>query len=142
MGFTSEIRVLALGLITDRGRIFVSQGYDAKKKQTYYRSLGGGVDFGETSAMALEREFQEELDAALANIRYLGCLENIFEYDGKPGHEIVQLYACDFRDRRFYELESVEFNEGKRKKLALWVDCDRFRNGELTLYPNGIERYL
>jgi 8-oxo-dGTP pyrophosphatase MutT (NUDIX family) len=142
MGFTSEIRVLALGLITDRARTFVSQGYDAKKKQTYYRSLGGGVDFGEASAVALEREFQEELEAALTNIRYLGCLENIFEFDGKPGHEIIQLYACDFCDRRFYEQESVEFNEGKRKKLALWVDYDRFLSGELTLYPSGIEKYL
>jgi 8-oxo-dGTP pyrophosphatase MutT (NUDIX family) len=142
MGFTSEIRVLALGLITERSRTFVSQGYDSKKKQTYYRSLGGGVDFGEASAVALEREFQEELEAALTNIRYLGCLENIFEFDGKPGHEIIQLYACDFCDRRFYEQESVEFNEGKRKKLALWVDCDRFLSGELTLYPSGIEKYL
>jgi 8-oxo-dGTP pyrophosphatase MutT (NUDIX family) len=142
MGFTSGIRVLALGLITDRSRTFVSHGYDAKKKQIYYRSLGGGVDFGEASAVALEREFQEELDAALTNIRYLGCLENIFEFDGKPGHEIIQLYACDFCDRHFYELESVEFNEGKRKKLALWVDCDRFLSSELTLYPNGIEKYL
>ncbi len=142
MGFTSEIRVLALGLITDRSRTFVSQGYDPKKKQTYYRSLGGGIDFGETSIIALEREFQEELNAALTNIRYLGCLENIFEYNGKPGHEIVQLYACDFRDRHFYEIESMEFNEGKRKKLALWVDCDRFHSGELVLYPNGIEKYL
>jgi hypothetical protein len=26
--------------------------------------------------------------------------------------------------------------------MALWVDCDRFRSGELMLYPNGIERYL
>lgn len=142
MGFTSEIRVLALGLITDRDRTFVSQGYDAKKKQTYYRSLGGGVDFGEASAVALEREFQEELEAALTNILYLGCLENIFEFDGKPGHEIIQLYACDFCDRHFYERESVEFNEGKRGKLALWIDCDRFLSGELTLYPNGIEKYL
>jgi 8-oxo-dGTP pyrophosphatase MutT (NUDIX family) len=142
MGFSSEIRVLALGLIVDGTRTFVSQGYDPKKDRTYYRSLGGGVDFGETSLQALEREFHEELGAKLTNIRYLSCLENIFEYNGKPGHEVIQLYACDFRDRNFYEIESKEFNEGKRKKIALWVDCDRFRSGELTLYPIGIEAYL
>jgi 8-oxo-dGTP pyrophosphatase MutT (NUDIX family) len=142
MGFSSEIRVLALGLILDGSRTFVSQGYDSKKAQTYYRSLGGGVDFGETSAQALEREFQEELGTKLTNIRYLCCLENIFEFNGKPGHEIIQLYACDFLDRHFYEIESMEFNEGKRKKIALWVDCDRFRSAELPLYPQGIEAYL
>jgi len=40
--------------------------------------MGGGVDFGETSRDALQREFQEEIQAELTNIRHLGCLENLF----------------------------------------------------------------
>jgi 8-oxo-dGTP pyrophosphatase MutT (NUDIX family) len=142
MGYTPTIRVLALGLIRDRDRLFISQGYDEIKKQTFYRALGGGVDFGEPSEVALVREFQEELQAEIANIQYLGCLENLFSFNGKPGHEIIQLYSCDFSDRHFYNLEQMEFLEGERRKLALWVETKRFLTGELVLYPQGMERFL
>ncbi|HEY9858297.1 MAG TPA: NUDIX hydrolase [Candidatus Obscuribacterales bacterium] len=146
----NQIRVLALGLIQDRqaaaaekgDRIFVSEGYDPVKQQTFYRALGGGVDFGETSLTALQREFQEEIQAELANIRYLGCLENVFVFDGRPGHELIQLYRCDFADPKFYELDELIFVEGNHRKKALWVESDRFKSGELTLVPEQFFDYL
>jgi 8-oxo-dGTP pyrophosphatase MutT (NUDIX family) len=55
-----EIRVLALGLITQGDRTFISEGYDPIKQQTFYRAMGGGVDFGETSLEALQREFKKK----------------------------------------------------------------------------------
>ncbi|MEN9218668.1 MAG: NUDIX hydrolase [Gloeomargarita sp. DG_2_bins_126] len=142
MGYSRQIRVLALGLIQQGDRVFLSEGYDPARQLTFYRALGGGVDFGEPSAVALEREFQEELQAQLKDIEYLGCLENIFTYNGQPGHEIIQLYRCGFADPRFYELESLEFQEGERRKIARWVPQERLLNGELTLYPTGFSRYL
>ncbi|MBW4495127.1 MAG: NUDIX hydrolase [Oscillatoria princeps RMCB-10] len=137
-----EIRVIALGLIRDGDRIFLSEGYDPVKQQTFYRALGGGVDFGETSYQALQREFQEEIQAELTNIRYLGCLENIFVYSGQPGHELIQLYQCDFADSKFYLLEQLTFAEGERQKKALWVEFDKFKSGELRLVPEAIFEYL
>ncbi|MEN9216765.1 MAG: NUDIX hydrolase [Gloeomargarita sp. HHBFW_bins_162] len=142
MGHSNHIRVLALGLIQQGDRVFLSEGYDPARQLTFYRALGGGVDFGEPSAVALEREFYEELQARLKDIEYLGCLENIFTYNGKPGHEIIQLYRCAFVDPKFYELESVEFQEGERRKIARWVPVERLLSGELTLYPEGFHRYL
>ncbi len=130
-----QIRVLALGLIKQGDRVFISQGYDPVKQKTFYRAMGGGVDFGETSFEALQREFQEEIQAQLTNISYLGCLENLFTFNGKPGHELLQVYQCDFVDPKFYELESLTFAEGKRQKTALWVDISRFKSGELLLVP-------
>ncbi len=111
-----EIRILALGIIRDDKRIFISEGYDPAKQQTFYRAMGGGVEFGETSREALQREFWEEIQAELTNIRYLGCLENLFTYDSRPGHEILQVYHCDFADHRFYRLEQLTFAEGSRQK--------------------------
>ncbi|GAB1540707.1 NUDIX hydrolase [Scytonema sp. NUACC21] len=137
-----EIRILALGLIRDGDRTFISQGYDPTNQQTFYRAMGGGVDFGETSLEALKREFQEEIQADLTNIQYLGCLENLFTFNGQPGHEIIQLYQCDFVDPKFYQLEKLEFNEGKRRKTALWVDINRFKSGELRLVPEQFLDYL
>lgn len=137
-----EIRVLALGLVQDGDRVFISEGYDPVKQQTFYRAMGGGVDFGETSHDALQREFQEEIQAELANIRYLGCLENLFVFNGRQGHEILFVYQCDFVDPKFYQLEQLVFAEGKREKTALWVEISRFKSGELKLVPEQFFAYL
>jgi 8-oxo-dGTP pyrophosphatase MutT (NUDIX family) len=138
---SKKIRVLALGLIQDQDRLFLSQGYDSVKQENFYRALGGGVDFGEQSRDALEREFLEEIQATLTNIQYLGCLENIFVHNEKPGHEIIQLYKCDFADPKFYQIEQLTFKEGKREKIALWVPLERILSGELILYPDNFIDY-
>lgn len=137
-----EIRVLALGIIRKGDRVFISEGYDPVKQQTFYRAMGGGVDFGETSLEALQREFQEEIQAELTNIKYLGCMENLFTFNGKPGHEILFVYECDFVDPKFYQLEELTFAEGERKKRALWTQIDRFKSGELKLVPEQFFEYF
>jgi 8-oxo-dGTP pyrophosphatase MutT (NUDIX family) len=137
-----QIRVLALGIIRDGDRLFVSEGYDAVKHSKFYRVLGGGVEFGETSHDALQREFREEIQAELTNIHYVGCLENIFMYQGKLGHEIMQLYRCEFANPKFYQLDTVTFTEGgDREHKAMWIDIARFKSGELQLVPEGFLRY-
>lgn len=142
MWIQGQIRVLALGLIHRGDRLFLSQGYDAVKQDYFYRALGGGIDFGESSEVALYREFQEELQAEITNLKYLGCLENIFTFDGNSGHELIQLYQCDFVDEKFYQLESTTFMEGTREKTALWVEIDRLRSGEFRLVPENFLDYL
>ncbi|MBD2571196.1 NUDIX hydrolase [Anabaena lutea] len=143
MNKPGQIRVIVLALIRDGDRIFVSEGYDPTKQSTFYRALGGGVEFGETSRVALEREFQEEIQADLTNIRYLNCIENLFTFDGKQGHEIIQLYECDFADSKFYQIESITFSETpERKHRALWIDISKFKSGELRLVPEVFFDYL
>ncbi|MFO5527622.1 MAG: NUDIX hydrolase [Cuspidothrix sp.] len=143
MNKEGQIRVIVLALIRDDNRIFVSEGYDRAKQSTFYRALGGGVEFGETSRIALEREFQEEIQAELTNIRYLNCIENLFTFDGRQGHEIIQLYQCDFADPQFYQIESLTFSETpERKHRALWIDIAKFKSGKLRLVPEVFFDYL
>ncbi|MEM9537991.1 MAG: NUDIX domain-containing protein [Cyanobacteria bacterium P01_E01_bin.42] len=142
MSKSGKIRVLALGLIRDGDRLFLSEGYDRVKDERFYRALGGGVDFGETSLIALQREFQEELQADLTNIHYLGCLESLFTFNGKAKHEILQVYQCDFANVNFYQREEIFFNEGKREKKALWIPRDRCLSGELKIVPKSFLTYL
>lgn len=137
-----EIRILVLGLIRQGDRLFLAEGFDPLKQQNFYRAMGGGVDFGETSLDALKREFFEEIQAELTNIKYLGCLESIYVFKGEPGHEIIQLYQCDFVDPKFYQLKRIPFNEGKRKKTALWVDINQCRSGELRVVPEQFLEYV
>lgn len=140
-----RIRTIALGLIQDdRDRLFVYEGHDPTTQQAFYRALGGGIEFGESSQDALQREFLEEIQADLTNIHYLGCLENRFTYGGKPHHEIVQLYRCDFADAKFYSLDRLTFTElnSTSDETAFWVACDRFRSGELRLVPEQCLAFL
>lgn len=139
---SGEIRVLALGIIRDGARVFISEGYDPVKQQTFYRAMGGGVDFGETSLAALQREFQEEIQAELTNIKYLGCTENLFTFNGKQGHEVLFIYQCDFVDPKLYQLSELTFAEGQRKKRALWVEIERFKSQELKLVPEQFFEYF
>ena len=137
-----SIRVVALGWIRNGDRILVGEGFDQVKQNRFYRALGGGVDFGETSLVALKREFDEELGVDLTNIRHLATIENLFTFNGNPGHEIIQLYECDFVDRALYEQESLVYTESDDKKTAVWVAVERFRSGELRLVPEQCLQYL
>jgi len=143
MNNPNEIRFLVLGLIKDNNnRVFLSQGYDASQQAYFYRPLGGGIEFEERSLDALKREFKEELDASLTNIQYLTCLESIFSFNGQPGHEVIQLYQCDFTNPDFYTTEEVQFNEGKRQKIARWVEIEKCRSGTLNVVPEQVRQYL
>ncbi|MDY7004759.1 MAG: NUDIX hydrolase [Cyanobacteriota bacterium] len=141
MSKKNKIRVLALGLIRDGDRLFISQGYDSVKQEFFYRVMGGGVNFGEYSRDALQREFQEEIQAELTNIKYLGCMENIFLFNGEERHELIQLYKCDFADKKFYQTKELTFWEKERKKTALWVSIDRLKSGELKIVPENFLEY-
>lgn len=139
---SDQIRLIALGLIRNGEYIFVSQGYDPLKGAYFYRALGGGVEFGENSLVALKREFQEEIQAELNHVEYLGCLENIFTYNGQPCHEVIQLYQCDFMDPKLYQSERLVFKEGKHEKVAFWISIKDFQSGSLKLVPEEFLQYL
>ena len=97
--------------------IFVLEGYDPKKDETFYRPIGGGIEFGELAKEAAVREFQEELGTNIIVDNDVQVFENIFEYNGKPGHEVVfildanlvnsQLFMVLFCPRAFLKLEKV-----------------------------------
>jgi 8-oxo-dGTP pyrophosphatase MutT (NUDIX family) len=134
-----RIRPLALGIFRHAGRLLVFEGYDAIKDQTFYRPLGGGIEFGETGAHALAREIREEIGAEVTNVRYLGLCENIFTYAGKIGHEIVLLYEAELAERSLYERDIIEAVEANGSTfMALWKPLADFADGRVLLYPDGL----
>ncbi len=136
-----RIRSIALGLIEHEGHVFVSQGKNLG--ETFYRFLGGGIDFGETSQAALEREFQEEIQAALTDIEYITCLDNIFSYNGKPKHELIQLFRARFVDDAFYQIsERFRLVEGNRATQAFWLETQQILDGTCHLVPESCLPYL
>lgn len=138
-----KIRAIALGLIEHNGHIFVSRGRDPVTEETFYRFLGGGIEFGETSAAALTREFMEEVQAALTAVEYITCLDNIFTYKGKPKHELIQLFRAQFVSSKFYQLEETfELVEGDRIEQAFWLATDKVFSGDCRLVPESCIQYL
>lgn len=67
-----EIRPIVLGIVKKDNKILVSEGYDKTKNETFYRSIGGGIEFLENSKDALKREFKEELDIDINVGEFLG----------------------------------------------------------------------
>ncbi len=68
---TSQIRPIALCLFRHADKLLVFEGYDEIKRQTFYRPLGGAIEFGEYSHETIAREIREELGAEVAGVRYL-----------------------------------------------------------------------
>lgn len=140
---SQAIRVIAIAVIRKEDSILVFEGYDDVTKEIYYRPLGGGLAFGEYSIDALRREFREELDADLTNLRYLETLENVFTCCGKEGHQVIIIYEGEFVDLAFYrqaEIRGMEDNGEPFK--AKWMPLDDFHAGKFPLYPTGLLELL
>jgi 8-oxo-dGTP pyrophosphatase MutT (NUDIX family) len=135
MGKKPRIRPIALCLLRRGDHILVHEGYDSVKQAGFARSLGGGIDFGETSQDAVIREIKEELGVDITDVVLLGIVENIFEYEGEPGHEIVFIYDGRFVDEALYERDSLAVVEGKREFKAVWRSLQELRSGTARLVP-------
>jgi len=134
-----EIRPIALGLAIKNNKVLVSEGYDKVKDQTFYRCLGGGIEFLEKSDEALKREFKEEIGADVTVKEFLGLEENIFTFNGKNGHELIFVYNVDVKDSDYKDeytiLDEVD-------SYAVWMDIKQFKNGKEILYPTTVIKYL
>lgn len=140
----NRIRPLAICVFLKNNRILVAEGYDPVKQQTFYRPLGGGIEFGEKSEDTVRRELMEEIGAEVGEVWYLGALENIFIFNGAPGHEIVQVYDGVLKDSGLYEQAVIVGKEAEIDEsfTAVWMSLRRFESGESILYPTGLLELL
>lgn len=133
------IRPIAICVIRNRNRILVFEAHDHVKHQTFYRPLGGGINFGEHAADAVARELREELGAAISAPKYLATLENIFTLNGQPRHELVWIYEASLLDAALYHEERlVAREEDGNTSPVSWMPIEDFRTGRAILYPDGL----
>ena len=134
-----RIRPIAVGLVWSAGRLLVEHGFDAVKGQAFHRPPGGGIEFGERALDTVRREFLEEMNVAVTPTRLAGVIENIFEFEGRPHHEIVFLIEARFEDPHMYDRAEFEIQEADATRtIATWKSLDELAAGNAPLYPEGL----
>jgi 8-oxo-dGTP pyrophosphatase MutT (NUDIX family) len=145
MSKKKRIRPLAICVFRYHDRVLVNQGYDPVKNEYFYRPLGGGIKFGEKSRDTVCRELMEELNVEVdrESLRYLGAVENIFHFNGAPGHEIVLIYDGSLKDANLYDQTVIVGKEANGDEIrAAWKSLDEFSTGKSILYPTGLLEML
>lgn len=140
-----RIRPLAICVFRNQGRILVNQGYDAVKDEYFFRPLGGGIEFGETSMDTVCRELMEELDVEVDrnSLMYIGTVENIFTFLGRPHHEIIMIYDGALKQPGLYDQAVIVGKEANGGEIrAQWKNINDFAAGESILYPTGLLELL
>jgi ADP-ribose pyrophosphatase YjhB (NUDIX family) len=135
-------RAVAICVVRRGDEILVFDAYDEVDHMTYHRPLGGGIGFGEHSEAAVRREFLEEIGAELAELRLLDVIENAFDLEGVPSHEVVFVYEGRFADPSLYDREAFTVDEGSTTLPGLWRPLDTFDSRTAPLYPDGLLELL
>lgn len=135
-------RVVALALIrrAESNEILVSNSRDETIGVRFHRLFGGGVEFGERGEEALRRELLEELGVELGMARLAGVVENLFVFEGLPGHEVMLVYETEFADASLYAKELFQGIEVE-PKVGVWRDLDH-PDADVPLYPPGLFEQL
>ena len=137
-GHGEAIRPIAAAVIRDGDRILVWDDHDPATGEVVAVPLAGGIEFGETGAEAIARELREEIGATATSVRYLGLLEDIFEWAGERRHELFLVYEVELAERRVYETDEVDVTEPDGTTYtARWRPLSEFRR-EARLVPDGL----
>jgi len=139
-----KIRVLALAIIRRAadGAVFAMHHTDDLRGIEFYRPLGGGIEFGESSAEAVCREIQEELGLTVRPVRLLGVLENRFVYQDKAGHEILFNWLVEPDDPASFARDEIVYTEGLQQGVARWVVPTELARQGVPLFPTGLTELL
>lgn len=117
---------------------------DNDDDEGFYRPPGGGVKFGETTASAVVREFDEELDATVTVEEFRGVVENRFEFCGERSHELCFVYEVAFADDARYDQRSMHGveHDSDVEYDTEWTTLDDLAAREKPLYPTGLHELL
>lgn len=137
-----RVRVTAVAAVRrGDGAVLVQRGTDPVHGGPFHRLVGGGIDFGESAAEAVVREWQEELGTTLLDVRLLGWLENRFTWGGRPAHELVAVHVGRLEDARVLGRDDLGVIPGT-DSTAHWVPTDRLLAGPWPLYPDALPPLL
>ncbi|MGH9788993.1 MAG: NUDIX hydrolase [Candidatus Acidiferrales bacterium] len=131
----NQIAIKAMCLLVHDGKTLVAKRRDRVTLESFYRVLGGSLEFHESSEDAVRREIREELNSELENLILLEVIENRFVFEGNKGHEVVFLYAGTLCRKELYEQQTVRAVDGGAAIEAEWISTRDILHGPIPLYP-------
>lgn len=123
-----EIEVIARGAAFRQGQVLLCQN----RKAGYYYLPGGHVEFGEASAKALAREFEEECGLTIRVKECALVSEGTFLTGRTPHHEVNVLFHV--------ELNSSEVKSKEEHIAFEWVDLAAAV--DMDIRPESIRAWL
>ncbi len=138
---TAAIRPIALALIrrpADGALLVTGHGMDTDNPRV--RPVGGGIEFGESARIALDRELREELGVGVRDAKLLSVFESIFAVDGVTGHEIVFAFATTVDDTTVHDRDRFPILDAPHEVAFWWrpgSDDGRLVPGALTGLDDG-----
>jgi ADP-ribose pyrophosphatase YjhB (NUDIX family) len=135
------IRVKAFAVVLDEdGAHHAVARMSTPEHPAFHRPLGGSIELGEHSSVAVVREIAEELEATLVDPELLGVLENVFTIDGETGHEVVFVYGGRLAERDVVPAGGRAFLDVDEPGWVEW----RRTSGEsdLPLFPEGLQSLI
>jgi ADP-ribose pyrophosphatase YjhB (NUDIX family) len=147
MADRSYIRVKAMAYLPNAAgthhAVLLSE--DPAGARRFHRLIGGSVELGARAADAVVREVAEELRATLVGARLLGVVENLFTFDGEPGHEVVFVYAGRLAEGDVVPPEGAWYDDLGVPMWVEWRPVGAPSAGDEDtppLYPDGLGALL
>lgn len=120
------IRIRVAAVIVKHGEILLVK--HEKNGRTYWLLPGGGQEFGETTAEALERELQEECGLKVK------CGPLLFMAESLPPDKHRQVLNLTFRADLISGEAHLAEKDSERLKGVAWVKKDQL--SKLTFFPD------
>lgn len=125
-----KLNIRACALIIHNNKLLVHNN----ENESHVALVGGRVKIGESSEDTLKREIKEEMGKEIEILEYVSTIENFFDADDMPYHEIMFVYRVDFKDEEDKKIiDSIKNIEGEDELRYDWIDIEKIE--EYPLKP-------
>ncbi len=132
-----KLNIRACGIIIHQNKLLVHNNIN----ESHVALVGGRVKIGESSEETLKREIYEEMGKEIEIQEYVSTIENFFNADDMPYHEIMFVYKADFKNGEDKKIkDSIKNVEGEDELRYDWIDLDKI--DEYPLKPVILKDFL
>lgn len=106
------------------------------KNDVHWTLIGGKPEFGESTDLAVLREYKEETGASLQIERLLSITENFFNVEGKDGHQYIFMYLLKDKENNLDMFEGTKKILDCEQGIMQWFSTNELE--DLVIKPNCI----